>query len=237
MSDFDRSPATVEGPARRRPAGSRIADLGDRLARTFGTTERSDHYQPAWDATADAEPEADWQQPVARFPTARHGYDRAAVDEAIAELEAELDALRAHKPTKTAVAAEIEQIGEQAAAILRVAHDQAHQTTRRAQTEADKCLSDAAANALAMTDEARLKVRELDREADAIWRERARLVDDVRNIATSLFSLAEDATDRFPAEAERAIAPALPAAQPSAPESPNGHVSQPTEEHSTLDEQ
>ena len=232
MSDLDRPPATVEGPTRRRPAGSRFADLGDRLARTFGAAERSDHterFLPAWEAEAqaDAEPDAepDWQQEQARFPGARHGYDRSTVDEYVAELEGELAALRAHKPTKTAVAAEIDAIGEQAAAILRVAHEQAHATTRRAQLEADKCLSDAAANALAMSDEARLKVRDLDREADMIWRERQRLVEDVRKVATSLFTLAEEAAERFPAEAEKAPVPALPASNPPTRDSLNGYAS------------
>ena len=232
MSDLDRPPATVQEPPRRRPAGSRFADLGDRLARTFGTTERSDRterFVPTWDAEAQAEPDVDvdagpdWQQAPARFPGARHGYDRATVDEYVTELESELEALRAHKPTKTAVAAEIEAIGDQAAAILRVAHEQAHATTRRAQLEADKCMSDAAANALAMSDDARLKVRDLDREADMIWRERQRLIDDVRKVATALFTLAEEAADRFPAEAEKVPVPALPASNP-ARESLNGRV-------------
>jgi len=244
MSDLDRPPATVDGPTRRRPAGSRFADLGDRLARTFGAaertdqtdradradrsdrTDRTDRYLPAWDADADVEPDPDpeWQHAPARFPGARHGYDRAAVDEYVTELETELGALRAHKPTKTAVAAEIEQIGEQAAAILRVAHEQAHATTRRAQLEADKCMSDAAANALAMSDEARLKVRDLDREADMIWRERARLIEDVRNVATALFTLAEESSERFPAEAERVPVPALPATPPPTQDSLNGRA-------------
>ncbi len=246
MSDLDRPPATVDGPIRRRPSGSRFAELGDRLARTFGTTDRAtdrssdrndDRYPPAWDAESEAEPEPEpeWQPTPARFPGARHGYDRAAVDEYVAELEAELEALRAHKPTKTAVAAEIEQIGEQAAAILRVAHEQAHQTTRRAQAEADKCLSDAAANALAMSDDARLKVRDLDREADLIWRERARLVDDVRGIATALFSIAEDASERFPAEAEKAPMQHTAAIEAPRLDNLNGHRSEPAEDEALHD--
>lgn len=242
MSDLDRPPATAEGPIRRRPAGSRFADLGDRLARTFGTADRGDRterFLPAWDAEAEAEVDTDaepeWQQAHARFPGARHGYDRAAVDEYVAELESELAALRAHKPTKTAVAAEIEAIGEQAAAILRVAHEQAHATTRRAQLEADKCMSDAAANALAMSDDARLKVRDLDREADMIWRERTRLVDDVRKVATALFALAEEASERFPAEAEKAPVPALPATAPSTYNTFNGRASAPPQDPAAHD--
>jgi len=249
MSDLDRPPATVEEQPRRRPAGSRFADLGDRLARTFGATERterpertqrpnrSDRHLPVWEAEADADPEAEWEETPSRFPTVRHGYDRVAVDEYVTELETELAALRAHKPTKNAVAAEIEAIGEQAAAILRVAHEQAHATTRRAQAEADKCMSDAAANALAMSDEARLKVRDLDREADMIWRERTRLIEDVRNVATSLFSVAEQAADRFPAETERVHTPPVRALDPPLRDSLNGHASEPREDQAGPDGQ
>ncbi len=86
-------------------------------------------------------------------------------------------------------------------------------------------MSDAAANALAMSDEARLKVRDLDREADMIWRERQRLIDDVRKVATALFTLGEEASERFPAEAEKVPVPALTASNPPARDSLNGRPS------------
>jgi len=241
MSDVDRTLATADGPDRRRPPGSRIAELGDRLARTFGSAERADRtehadrYLRAWDDT-DVEPDPEWPQTPARFPGARHGYDRTAVDDYVAQLESELASLRAHKPTKTAVAHELEQIGEQAAAILRVAHEQAHTTTRRAQAQADKCLSDAAAQALTISDDARLKVRDLDRETDMIWRERARLIEDVRNVATTLLSVAEEASERFPAEAERANTAPAPLSDLPEEDRFSGHVSDQTEDQAPPDD-
>src|SRR6185312_1479029 len=82
----------------------------------------------------------------------------------------------------------------------------------------------AAANAVAMTEDAKRKLRQLDTETDAVWAERGRLIEDVRNVATSLFSLAEDAAERFPEDGERGgatVAAAMPASAPesSAPES------------------
>jgi hypothetical protein len=68
-----------------------------------------------------------------------------------------------------------------------------------------------------------------------VWAERVRLIDDVRNVATSLFSLAEDASDRFPEDGEHrsgatvAAPPVMPAPKPAAhgaptsPGAPNSH--------------
>ena len=144
-----------------------------------------------------------WDLLSPRFPVVRRGYDRDAVDEYITELEREVEELRAGGDTTGAVTAEIERIGEQTAAILRVAHEQASETTRRAHQEADRCLAAAAANAVAMTEDAKQQLRQLDGETEAVWNERARLLEDVKQVATSLFGLAEDALERFPPESER----------------------------------
>ncbi len=95
---------------------------------------------------------------------------------------------------------ELERIGEQTASILVVAHDQAHETTRLAQEQAERCVADAAANAVA--DHRRgqgSKLRELDAETDAVWRERERLLEDVRTVSAALANLADQASERFPA--------------------------------------
>ena len=68
----------------------------------------------------------------------------------LAELERELDELREPgEAPPTSITEEIERIGEQTASILVVAHDQAHETTRLAQEQAERCIADAAANAVA----------------------------------------------------------------------------------------
>ena len=155
--------------------------------------------------------DAQWEDDASPFPVVRSGYDRDAVDAYLNELEQEIDELRAHRSSDDAVSTEIKRIGEQAAAILQTAHQQAAETTRKAREEAEKCLSDAAANAISMNDEAKSKLRELDTETDAVWRERSRLIEDVRSVATALFSLAEEATERFPSEDDKRAASGLPA--------------------------
>jgi cell division septum initiation protein DivIVA len=82
-----------------------------------------------------------------------------------------------------------------------VAHDQAHETTRRAQEQAERCVADAAANAVEITAEAKSRLRELDEETDSVWRERERLLEDTRAVSVRLASLVDEAESRFPADA------------------------------------
>ena len=209
MTQLDRPSATLDRQTKRRAPSSRLADLGDRIARTFSPATDAGH-APPWEANTEAhyplpdDDDAQWDDPAAPFPVVRSGYDRNAVDSYIGELEREIDELRGRPSTsETAVAEEIKRIGEQTASILQAAHQQAHETRMKAQTEADKCLSDAAANAIAMNEEAKKKLRHLDSETDAVWHERVRLIEDVRTVATALITLADQASDRFPPEDEK----------------------------------
>jgi ElaB/YqjD/DUF883 family membrane-anchored ribosome-binding protein len=223
MSELNRPGATVDRPTKRKQTSSRLADLGDRIARTFTPTpvDRTETPGAPWDVATEAHyavtddvQAPHWDDDASPFPVVRSGYDRDAVDAYLNELEQEIDELRAHRSSDDAVSTEIKKIGEQAAAILQTAHQQAAETTRKAREEAEKCLADAAANAISMKDEAKSKLRELDTETDSVWRERSRLVEDVRSVATALFSLAEEATERFPSEDDKRAASGTARAQP-----------------------
>jgi DivIVA protein len=137
------------------------------------------------------------------FPVAPLGYNRQAVDEQFAELQSEVTQLRealaqgSHAEAPMSIQEELERIGEETASILVVAHDKAHETTQLAQEQAERCVADAAANAVAITEEAERKLAELEAETDGIRRHRERLIADVRNISGSLQSLADDAERRF----------------------------------------
>jgi cell division septum initiation protein DivIVA len=151
-----------------------------------------------------------------RFPVAPLGYNRQAVDEQFAELEIELTELReelaqaSHGEAPMSIQEELERIGEETASILVVAHDKAHETTRMAQEQAERCVADAAANAVAITEEATRKLQELEAETDGVRRHRKRLIADVRTISGSLQSLADDAERRF-AEPAPAVEPEVEA--------------------------
>ncbi len=225
MSDFERSGVTLDEPVKRRSPGTWFADLGDRLARGFSTLDRPPDEEPPWDPYEEPDQPTEavdamaWEPARKRFPAVLHGYDREAVDVHLAALEREVEELRAQRLPAPAVEAEIERVGEETSAILRVAHEQAAEIVRRARTEAERCVADAAANAVAMTEDAKRSLRQLDSETDAVWAERGRLIEDVRNVATALFSLAEDAADRFPEDGDRGgtATVAVPVAQSSPP--------------------
>ena len=216
MKAFEKPGATFEEPAKRRPQSSLLGDLGDRLARTFSVSERED--TPGKPDGNGEHPLPDGRPPRAtpvtapRFSIVRQGYDCTAVDDYLGELEQELieldrelAELQARTPSGTKVAAEIERIGEQTSTILLAAHDQAQQTTSRAQAEADRCIADAASNAIAITEDANRQLRQLEADKNSLRAERARLLDDIRGLATTLSSLAADAADRFPSEREATV--------------------------------
>ena len=211
MGSFDKTSLTLEQEEKPR-ASSPFAGIGERLARTFAPVERS----PRRDSRYRAEPEPPpaWDGVDPRFPISRQGYDCAIVDEHVAELEREITELdqeladlRRRTPSDNDVAVEIQRIGEQTSSILLAAHDKAQETTRRAQEEADRCVSDAAANALAITEEAHQKSRQLEAETASLRRERAQLLDDVRRLGTTLCSLADEGAGRFPLEQENGHSP------------------------------
>ncbi|MGI8862837.1 MAG: DivIVA domain-containing protein [Solirubrobacteraceae bacterium] len=152
-----------------------------------------------------------FDQVLPRFPVARHGYDCAAVDEYVAELEqelAELDgelvALRDAAPLTSETAAEIERLGKQTSGILLAAHDGAQEIARLAQEQADRCISDAAANALAITTEANQRVSELQNQIASLGRERNQILNDVRQAADALSSIAGDPPESLLPEPVRA---------------------------------
>jgi cell division septum initiation protein DivIVA len=202
MSDFERRGLPVAGAPRRRSPSSRFADLGDRLARTFGTVERVREEPPRWITGGeldyeDATETIAWSPTAERFPVVEQGYDPIAVEEEIATLESELGELKARRVQAASVEEELDRIGEQTASILRTAYEQAHEITHQARVQADKCVADAAANAVAITEDANRRLRELDGETESVWHERTRLIEDARSVATELFSLADSASERF----------------------------------------
>jgi cell division septum initiation protein DivIVA len=234
MSHFHRTGDTLEEPeGPTRSTGSRLAEFGDRIARAF-TNQDPDRYdqeplEPGEDPHDGLLEDDPADGAAARFPVGPFGYNRAAVDRHLAELERELAELRDQRPPQMSITEEIERLGEQTASILVVAHDQAQETTqraehnalemtRRAQEQADRCIADAAANAVAITEQAKGQLRELDVETDSVWQERRRLLEDVRVTATSLFTLAEEAIERFPEDEKAPFEPI--AALPQTPMAP-----------------
>jgi cell division septum initiation protein DivIVA len=209
MNNFHRPHGGLqEADALEEAPRSPFSDLAGRFATWMTGADRLAEEETAPVPEAESRPsKANGSEPPAagddadsaRFPLAPFGYNRTAVDEHLAELERELTQLRAQHAPMASITDELERIGEQTASILVVAHDQANETTRLAQEQAERCVADAAANAVQMTAEAKAKLRDLDSETDAVWRERERLLEDVRVVSAALANLANQASERFPA--------------------------------------
>jgi hypothetical protein len=222
MSYFHRPDAALEGPEPTEDSPrSPFSEVAGRFANWITGADRmpQERIETAYEDEDDPVPQltmgAATEQP-SRFPVTPLGYSPAAVDQHLLGLERELVGLRAQQQPPVSITEELERIGEQTASILVVAHDQAHETTRQAQEQAERCVADAAANAVAITAQAKQRLRELDSETDSVWRERERLLEDVRVVSAALAALADQATERFPA-ADPGSAPPAAAAFPVAP--------------------
>ncbi len=227
-SDFASEPETWDrndGAGDIRPGvGARMTDLRARVRDAIAGLDLGQVARPrvpadpdetqAFDVLSEV-PSAEEGPAPTRFAVAPLGYSRPSVDQHIAELERELSELRAkHTGEKPAISIteEIERLGEHTASILVVAHDKAHETTRMAQERAERCVTDAADNASAITDQAKRRLEALDVETDVVWQERARLLTDARAVAQELIAMVERAEQRFPEEPRTADAE-VPAAQ------------------------
>jgi hypothetical protein len=229
MSYFQRQDARLQErePAQDAPR-SPFSEVAGRFANWITGVDRippdersADSYAEDRDPVGERNSGATESEEASRFPVAPFGYNRAAVDEHLIGLERELAELRGQdtKPP-VSITEELERIGEQTASILVVAHDQANETTRLAQEQADRCVADAAANAVAITAQAKERLRVLDGETDSVWRERERLLDDVRAVSVALATLADDASERFPAAEQPPAAESFPmGSEPGATES------------------
>jgi cell division initiation protein len=155
------------------------------------------------------------------FPVALRGYDREAVDAYVARVTQTIADLEARSSPQAAIKHALDQVGEETRGILERAHETADEINARSRAQAEERLQRAEAEAREAIATAQTQVRVMDADADEVWRERKRLIDDVRRVADELTELAEAAGRRFPAEepAETEVLdePLVPPPPPPAP--------------------
>ena len=120
---------------------------------------------------------------------------RLKADDRVKQAEAEAQALReaAHQDSDgTREAAQRE-----ADATREAARREAHDLRSSGQQEADRVLGDARREADELLDTAEARARELAQSAETIWRERRRLVDDMRAVGEQITSIGEAEAKRF----------------------------------------
>ena len=153
------------------------------------------------------------------FPHALRGYDRAAVDRYVEEVNQAIAELEISSSPQSAIRHALEQVSEETSGLLQRAHETADEITarsrahaddrlQRAQNEADEVREVAAREAAetranlaeeldAMRAEAQARVDALSRNAEEIAAERRRLIDEVMEISERLGELAREEAQRF----------------------------------------
>jgi DivIVA domain-containing protein len=150
------------------------------------------------------------------FPLALRGYDRAAVDAYVEQVQRLIAELEVTSSPESAVKDAVAQVTEETRGILEQAHEAAEEITSRSRARADDRLQEAEREAARVREHVDAHVRDLDADAEAIWNERQRLLEDVRAIADQLEAFAEEAEARFPAAAADATQ-TLPSGEPVMP--------------------
>jgi DivIVA domain-containing protein len=132
------------------------------------------------------------------FPVVLRGYDRDSVDDYVKRTSQLVAELQATRSPEAAVRRALERVGEEVSGILQRAHDTAGRITAQSRSEAEDRLEAARQEAAQIVQRAEDRVRELDAEADRIWGERHRIVEDTRELARELLTITDSAADRFP---------------------------------------
>ncbi len=147
------------------------------------------------------------------FPRVRRGYDPLAVDAYVRRMSQLIADLQARNSPDAAVRRALERVGEQISGILQRAHDTAEQITTTSRREAEDRLEQARQEAIEIARAGEQRIKDLDADADRIWAERLRIIEDARELAAQLTALADTAAERFP-PAEEATG-GVPAVEPA----------------------
>ena len=152
------------------------------------------------------------------FPRVLRGYDPLAVDAYVKKTTQLVAELQTTRSPEAAVRRALERVGEQISGILQRAHETAEQITTQSRREAEDRLEQAREEARQITASSEQRIKDLDADADRIWAERLRIVEDARELAAQLVALADDAAARFPpAEDTGSIPPVDETVAPGAP--------------------
>jgi DivIVA domain-containing protein len=145
------------------------------------------------------------------FPVSMRGYDRDAVDAYVERVNRLIAELEISRSPESAVKHAVAQVSEETRGILERAHEAAEDITTRSRAQADDRLQQAEHEAAEVRGAAEQRVHELDADAEAIWAERLRLIEDVRDVADRLLAVADEAVARFPSAHPDDETQALPA--------------------------
>jgi cell division septum initiation protein DivIVA len=147
------------------------------------------------------------------FPVVMRGYERGAVDAYVADVRRLVEAIESTQSTETVIRRALDEVGEETSGILQRAHEAADEIAARSRSQSEGRLQRSRREAGELRREADEYVSSLDADTDAIWHERARLLEELRELADQLAGVAEEADRRY-APAEETEPTAMDAAGP-----------------------
>ncbi len=134
---------------------------------------------------------------AARFPMAMRGYDRAAVDTWCQEIGDLVERLEEQPPRDSAVKRALDEVGQETAAILQRAHEAAEEIISRSRSQAEGRLERAERATDDALREAEERAQQLEADIGAMSEQRTRLIEEMRQLADEVLSVADDALDRM----------------------------------------
>jgi DivIVA domain-containing protein len=144
-----------------------------------------------------------------QFSGALRGYDREEVDRFVARVNQVLAELQITAAPESAIRHALKQVSEETQGILERAHETAEEITRRSRSQADDRLQQAeteardvraaAANeARELREAAEARVAELEADVQGILAERARIIEELRDLVRRLGDFSDAAAGRDP---------------------------------------
>lgn len=167
------------------------------------------------------------------FPIAIRGYDRAAVDAFVHNARLEIAELEANQTREGAVQKAVDAVGVETASIIQTAHETANELTKSSRIEADDRVQQAQSEADQIRRDADEYLDQIVVDTRALWEERQRLIEDIRQLADQVLGTADEALERLTLPEPLAVEEAE--AEPTTTEGPAaGPVGLPDDEPDAL---
>jgi DivIVA domain-containing protein len=133
-----------------------------------------------------------------QFSAALRGYDRDEVDRFVARVNQVLAELQITAAPESAIRHALKQVSEETQGILERAHETAEEITRRSRSQADDRVQQAEAEARGLREAAEARVAELEADVQRILAERARIIEELRDLVRRLGAFSDAAANRDP---------------------------------------
>ena len=131
------------------------------------------------------------------FPIVLRGYDRDRVDRYVQDIAQLVAELEASQLPESVVQKALDEVGEQTSGILQRARETADEIEARSWSQAEGRLQRAETEADEARREANLYAEQVAADTRAVWEQRQRLIEEMRQLADEVLGVADDALERL----------------------------------------